>query len=328
MRREDRARGWLVCSLLAWFILPISAQADPAAGQAGAFLKLGLDARAQGLGNAYTAVCTGSAAAYWNPAGLARVLRQEAMFTYTAFPGSGDYSQFAYALPLNTFMFPPDQMAGSTGARSPGTLAIFLIRLAASYNIEARQIDSLNPDYLFSDIEGSYSLAFGLPVWREFSAGLAVKGLTHELGRENATGWGLDAGLMWEGVEGLTVALAVRDAYANLSWTTGHSEVFPTTMKVGAAYHWAVIDQHYLLFSVDGEYAFTQRAPRPRGGMEYGFYQMVFLRAGYDDGQLAFGGGIRLPDIGWGRAGLQLDYAALEDRIMDWDHWVTLKLQL
>jgi hypothetical protein len=53
---------------------------------------------------------------------------------------------------------------------------------------------------------------------------------------------------------------------------------------------------------------------------------VLSLRFGADNGALTAGGGVRLADLGWGHTGLRLDYAAMQDRIAGWDHWLTLAL--
>lgn len=316
----------LLLAALGW---PLAARgSDPSGGAAGAFLRLGMDARPLGLGGACTAAAGDASAAYWNPAGLAAVGRPEVSGTYTALAGSGEYSQFGCALPLSLFGFPADERAGSLGTGPAGTVAFSLLHFAAAYDIEARRIDSLNPNYLFSDVEGCYSLAFGLPLGSGWAAGINVKGLYHFLDQQQAGGWGIDAGGRWQPFPGLQLGLAVRNAYARLQWNTGQGETFPPSATLAAAYGWRLGEVHGLLVSAEAEQALPDGRIKLRAGAEYNWSQLLFVRGGYTDGRPALGAGARLPWIGWGRAGLGLDYAAVQDPILDWDHWFTLKLEL
>lgn len=321
-----RRRSFLIAVLLvlAW---TAPAGAEPAAGAAGAFLKLGMDARTMGLGGAATAVVGEASAAYWNPAGLAAVPRQQLLAAYTAFPGGGEYSQLVYALPFSTFGFPSDGRSGSQGPASGMTLALSLVRLAAGYAIEARRVDSLNPDYLFSDIEGCYGLAGAWALGSGWSVGMNLKGLYHLLDRVSASGGGVDLGAVWQDTSDLTVGLQVRDAYTRLDWPGGVRELFPPTGKLGASYARALAPDHRVLVCADAEQTLTRRPVRLRAGAEYGYAGTVFARAGYNDGFFTAGGGLRLPGIGWGRVAARLDYAALQDAITGWDHWLTVSLE-
>jgi hypothetical protein len=302
--------------------------ADGTGGQAGAYLKLGMDARAKGLGSAYTAIVNDAAAGYWNPGGLGLAQRQQLMAAYTAFPEGGDYSQIAYVLPLSEFAFPEDQRSGSSGGTALGSLGVTVLRYAAAYNIEARQIDSINPDYYFSNTEGCYGLSYGMLLSQALSVGLGVKGLYHELDQEDANGFGIDVGAIWRGFPGLSLGVAIRDVYSQLHWSTGYQEVFPVTVKAGAGYQRSFGKSHTLLVSVEATHNLTPALPGLHAGMEYGFEKLLFVRAGYDNGVLALGGGARIPWLGWEQAALVLDYSVQEDRIVGWDHWFSLKLEL
>ena len=65
----------------------------------GSFLKIGVGARAVGMGEAFVAVANDPSAIVWNPAGLASILRQELQFTHTAWPGDVNYEYAIYVLP-------------------------------------------------------------------------------------------------------------------------------------------------------------------------------------------------------------------------------------
>jgi len=301
------------------------AAASPGAGSAGAYLKMGMNARALAFGGAYVAVCQDASAAYWNPAGLGGMVREELMASYTVFPENGEFTQLAFALPLTIFSY-SEENASPDQANPYGSLGFTFVRYAASYTIEARQTDSLNPDYLFSDVEGMYGLAYGFPIMPNVWIGVHVKGLYHVLDRTNASGMGFDAGVLWQEHPRLNLALAIRDAWTELSWGTGFRERFPATAKAGAMYRIPVADRQELRLSSDLEQSVTGRPLRVRAGLEYALAGALFARGGYDDGVPALGGGVYLHRVGWGELAVQLDYAAVQDRIDGWDHWITIRL--
>jgi len=56
--------------------------AGEGSGQAGAYLRMGVGARALGMGGAFVAVSDDATAAYWNPAGLAKLKKNQASFMH------------------------------------------------------------------------------------------------------------------------------------------------------------------------------------------------------------------------------------------------------
>ncbi len=66
----------------------------------GTFLKIGLGARAIGLGESFVAVANDPTAIYWNPAGLASLQRQEVALSHIEWPADIRYSHLAWVLPV------------------------------------------------------------------------------------------------------------------------------------------------------------------------------------------------------------------------------------
>lgn len=66
----------------------------------GTFLKIGVGARAVGLGESFVAIANDPSAIYWNPAGLASLQRQELAFSHVSWPGDVNYEHLTYVLPV------------------------------------------------------------------------------------------------------------------------------------------------------------------------------------------------------------------------------------
>ena len=105
------------------------------AGQAGAYLKMGVGARALGMGSAFTAVANDSTAAFWNPAGLAKLKRSEGSFMHANLTLDREYNFFNYAHVLN------DKKTGE----SKGVVALSHIRFGVDGIPETRVDDLGNP---------------------------------------------------------------------------------------------------------------------------------------------------------------------------------------
>jgi hypothetical protein len=71
------------------------------AGTASAsFLRIGVGARAVGLGESFVAVANDPTAIYWNPAGLASMQRQEVSLNHVSWPADVNYETVIYVLPV------------------------------------------------------------------------------------------------------------------------------------------------------------------------------------------------------------------------------------
>jgi hypothetical protein len=73
------------------------------ATNAGSFLKIGVGAKAVGLGEAFTAIADDPTALFWNPAGITNLARREAHVSHTEWIADIGYDYFAYAQPLPYF---------------------------------------------------------------------------------------------------------------------------------------------------------------------------------------------------------------------------------
>jgi hypothetical protein len=77
---------------------------DQRAGtSSGTFLKIGLGARATGLGESFVAVANDPSAIYWNPAGLASLQRQEIALSHADWPADVNYEHMTYVMPVRRF---------------------------------------------------------------------------------------------------------------------------------------------------------------------------------------------------------------------------------
>ena len=66
----------------------------------GTFLKIGVGARATGLGESFVAVANDPSAIYWNPAGLASIQRQEVALSHIEWPADIRFEHIAWVAPV------------------------------------------------------------------------------------------------------------------------------------------------------------------------------------------------------------------------------------
>ena len=75
-----------------------------ATGAAGLFLRMGVGARALGMGGAFTGIADDPSAAYWNPAGLGQIHNFQLEFMNVNLPFDRTFNYFSAILPLKRFM--------------------------------------------------------------------------------------------------------------------------------------------------------------------------------------------------------------------------------
>jgi len=318
--------GWVIYQLLAFLMISCSQQAL-AGKYAGAFLEMGVGARALGLGSAYGAATSDGTAFYWNPAGLAILRRPEFNFMYTSQFGNfahslADYNYAGLALPLV----------------GEATLAANWVRLSvddipvyselAGDNLGQRlRNPSLRPDGkplgYFSDWEDAFFFSFAkmnrfdlslgwlyvtFPV--EIPFGVNFKLIRQRMFGFKGSGLGVDAGAMLrlglndffdiEHLGHLSVGLAVQDlAQTTISWSTKHKDRIARNVRFGVAYRQGL---GFLRSAAVLAYGHESRYD---GSSHYGLEWVVrnfSLRLGSCDGRLTAGAGFAF----WR---LRLDYA-------------------
>jgi long-subunit fatty acid transport protein len=103
-RRRRIARTLAAVALLGAMV-PGTALAEGALGSqregtsSGTFLRIGVGARAEGMGETFVAVANDPSAIYWNPAGLASLQQREVAVSYVDWPADIQYSHVAMILP-------------------------------------------------------------------------------------------------------------------------------------------------------------------------------------------------------------------------------------
>ena len=134
----------------------------------GTFLKIGVGARAEGLGESFVAVANDPTAIFWNPAGLASMQRQEVALNHVSWPGDINYEHIAYVLPVR-------KLGGS---------------LAFQFGALSTQIDEtseLNPfgtgrSFIYSDVVAG--VAYARRWTDKLLVGAGLKWMHEDLGKD------------------------------------------------------------------------------------------------------------------------------------------------
>ncbi len=198
-------------------------------GKAGSYSRLGFGARGMALGNALTAVTTGDAVGYYNPAALplAEYRNVSASFGILAFDRRLNFLSFAQPL------------KGGAGIS------------AGIINSGVTKIDGRDSDgELTGDLstsENQVFLGFGTQLKNGLCIGINIKYLYHHLYTTvNSSTVGFDIGILFPISDQLTVGAMGRDLSSKYSWDTKSlygqqgttlSEKFPQVYTIGASYN-------------------------------------------------------------------------------------------
>lgn len=203
------------------FVIALAAGVARGQSSAGAeafdFLRLDANARAVGLGGAYTALASDSNALLYNPAGLARVRASEATFMH---------NQYAQGV--------GQQYIGVALKRGLG----FQFNYASLGDVPRTTIS--NPNGTGSRLnvsDASLGAGYGRALTPDLAVGGGLKYLSESLGDVTANGYAADLGGLYRmpDVKGLTFGASLLNLGPAVKFASA-SEKLPTTVRLGAAY--------------------------------------------------------------------------------------------
>jgi hypothetical protein len=248
-------------------------------GQAGAFLDFAASARSLGMGRAHLAVTDDAGAVYWNPAGLARIDRQDVVSMYSFLQEDTGFGYASFAQP-------------TVGA---GTLGIGLVSLRSG-GFERRDASG-SQNGSFDVSEMGLLLGHGIALTERLAFGSTLKIVRQSVDNFAGTGYGLDLGLMSRLSPRLQAGFALRNLIAPSVKLRNHADDYPRDIRAGLKF---TPNKKLLLAS---DLIQTQdRSLKLNLGGEYSINQLLVLRAGLNETEMSAGLGFRLQDFG-------IDYA-------------------
>jgi len=281
-------------------IIVVGCSQAGAAKYAGDFLRLGMGARAWGLGGAYSALGTDATSVYWNPANLADLPSRDLMLMHSeTFGALLNYDAAAVALPAPRY-----------GTDLGVGFAVF--RLGG----DIQRTRLANPNLPISDSNRVVrdGEATGASDWAAFAGlgkrinphlavGAAVKLIYRDLLDVTAVGFGLDVGARYTPHRWWTGAVTVYDLTTTLlAYDNGTKESVNPSVVLGAAFHprWEQVEISLLS---DGLLQFEGREQGAqfhqgkisldlRWGFEVLYRQRLAFRGGMDTDHPTLGVGI------------------------------------
>lgn len=326
-----------------FYILPLLLctaliQAQTARKYSNEFLNIGVDAASFGMANSVIAQTGDVNSGYWNPAGLVHLQdKQVSLMHASYFANIAQYDYAAFAMPVD----------------EKSALAISAIRFGVDDIMNTTELidQNGNIDYnrikLFSAADYAFNISYARKLSVEgLSLGANAKIVRRLIGDfAKSWGFGLDVGLQYR-TENWKFGLMARDITTtynvwNINKTEfekiqgaieGQNQTLPETteltlpkLQLGVARDFAFNDQfmltaaavlHTEFYETNALISTSAFSIQPSVGFEFGYNQMVFVRAGVgnfqnemqlDDTQkVTF-----QPNIGLGfkYKGIQVDYA-------------------
>ena len=303
------------------------------------FLNIGVDAAALGMSNAVVSHTADVNSSYWNPAGLVHLEdNQLAAMHSSYFANIANYDYLAFAKPLD----------------EQSVVAISLIRFGVDDILDTTQLidDEGNINYdrvsLFSTAD--YALTFS------YARDLKVPGLSYGVNAKvvrriigdfaSSWGFGLDVGVQFESESDWKFGIMARDITTTFNaWSfddeklktiqdaiEGQNQTVPERteltipkLQLGVSKKYVFHYDYSLLTSFDLNVRFEQNndiisssfaSVNPALGFEFGYTDLVFLRAGAGNFQneLQFDNSEDLTfqpsfGVGFKYRGIQIDYA-------------------
>lgn len=278
--------------------------ADADAGAPGAFLRQEVGARAAALSGAYGALADDASAAFWNPAGLARVVKPE-------FGAARAVLYEDTALDVGLAGFP---VRGAGGGAAVG----YLRQSTGGFERRASPLEaptgfSITQTAFFAGF-GRALPWFGVPV----RAGLAAKAVRETIDTAAASSWGADLGLAADPMPRLSLALMVQNLAAPSVTFRSEAQKYPRAVDASAAYTLKA-QGRFTSVAVLRAARVAEGENKIAGGLEFWQDRLAALRLGSDGDGFTTGVGVRVSN-------LQIDYAALL-RDLGTTHQVSLRIQ-
>ncbi len=259
------------------------------------FLKIGVSARAVGMGDAFVAMADDASGLYYNPAAITQVLSGEAILSHIdLYHGAGISYEFGgVVLPMYV---------------ASGRVGVSFQALRTDDMAETTPVDPTGTGRNFRASEYGLTTSYALELTDKFSVGFSFRLISSSLAKlddirdepgvdANATSWGVDVGTLYRtGYRGINFGMAISNFGPDVTYLV-EAAPLPINFKVGGTADVFRDGMQALVVSVEGSHP-NDAPERANLGAEYVYGDWVALRGGYrfnyDDETWSVGGGAYL----------------------------------
>jgi hypothetical protein len=274
------------------------------------FLKIGVSARATGMGSAFTAVADDANSAFWNPGGLVNVVTNEVVINHVQWPADINLTSICIATNPRTI---------------PGTIALSARSLWLDPMLVRTAYNQEGTGEHFDAGSSTFGLSYARFWTDKFSAGFTMQYIHESLAEYAVNTFGFDFGMMYRiGIKDLKLGMVLQNLGGKMVFEEMESKM-PTTFKVGLSFIPMKRENHHLTIATEFSHP-SDNVERANFGAEYILNRTFHGRAGYhvnyDTDGLSFGFGAALHT---GRNNkLQLDYSAVDMGPLQYVHRLSL----
>ena len=273
---KNKRIGFLLFFIFAMYSVLCTPYCLSAAGTTGvSFLKVGLGARAVGMGEAFTGIADDVNAIAWNPSGIAQLQGKQVSFMYNLYllnPSFSDmgFTYLAYAQPL--------VVKGEDWGAVGGNFVYANYGNFIGYDADAAK----TADFTCSDLLITLCYAKNLTISNiPVAFGGNLKIIREALADKDAMGVAVDLGVFCrpEEMPRLTIGASVQNIGTSLVFISDPTPI-PVLVKIGAGYDLFLNSSNSILLGADLVMA-SDSTTGLHIGMEYAYNAMFFARLGY-----------------------------------------------
>ncbi len=280
--------------LLSWCMSPAESQAQSVSKvgtTAADFLQIGVGPRAQAMGGAFVAAADDASSLYWNPAGLARTSSSEAFATHSEWLADVNFDYLGVML----------NMGGL------GTAGVSVTMLSVPDMLVRTEDRQEGTGETFDAADMAIALSYGRAITDRFLVGVNAKFIQQRIWHSSASGFAIDLGTQFrtDFFGGLTIGAVLYNFGTDMKLSGRDARTFvdpdpvqlgnndripvnfeldsfdlPLNFQIGVSSRPVDTRMHRLTVSLDALHP-ASNYESANVGVEYGFQERVFFRAGF-----------------------------------------------